>query len=127
MTPLPEIRKKPLHWVGSSYRDLSRFPTPVVHEIGRALNVAQFGGKHPAAKPWKGAGAGVLEIVEDCGGNAYRAVYTVRFARAIYVIHVFQKKSRSGIKTPRTNVQLIHAWLRMAEADYETQYGSQSR
>ncbi|HEY7609538.1 MAG TPA: type II toxin-antitoxin system RelE/ParE family toxin [Alphaproteobacteria bacterium] len=88
--------EKPLHWVGSSKRDLLALPAPVVSAIGYALGLAQFGGTHPAAKPWKGLGPGVFELVEDFDGNAYRAVYTVRFARAIYVLHAFQKKSPKG-------------------------------
>ncbi len=85
--------EKPLHWVGSAKRDLLALPPPVVATFGYALGLAQFGGTHPAAKAWKGEGPGVFELVEDHGGNTFRAVYTVRFARAIYVLHVFQKKS----------------------------------
>src|SRR5712692_6475169 len=91
--------EKPLYWVGCSKRDLLDFPEAVKDGIGSALSVAQFGGKHPAAKPWKGEGPGVLEIVEDYQSDAYRAVYTVRFERAVYVLHAFQKKSPKGIKT----------------------------
>lgn len=71
--------EKPLNWVGSSKRDLLAFPPKVQDEIGNALGVAQFGGKHPNAKPWKGEGPGVLEVVEDFDGNTFRTVYTVRF------------------------------------------------
>jgi len=88
--------EKALFWVGSSKDDLVGFPEAVKDEIGTALSVAQFGGKHPKAKPWKGEGAGVLEIVADHRGNTYRAVYTVKFEHAIYVLHAFQKKSRTG-------------------------------
>ena len=84
--------EKPLHWVGSSITDLRGFPEPVKDAIGVALSVAQFGGKHPKAKPWKGQGPGVLEVVEDYGGDTYRAVYAAGFGRAIYVLHAFQKK-----------------------------------
>ena len=84
--------EKPLNWVGSSKRDFLDFPEPVRDEMGNALGVAQFGGMAPTAKPWKGLGPGVLEIVESHDGNAYRAVYTVRFADAAYVLHAFQKK-----------------------------------
>ncbi len=93
--------EKPLFWVGSAKRDLLDFPEPVKDEIGIALSVAQFGGKHPKAKPWKGEGAGILEIVEDGRGDTYRAVYTVRFSQAVYVLHAFQKKSPRGIITAR--------------------------
>jgi phage-related protein len=84
--------------VGSSKTDLLEFPEAVKDELGIALSVAQFGGKHPKAKPWKGEGPGVLEIVQDHRGDTYRAVYTVRFERAVYVLHTFQKKSPKGLR-----------------------------
>ncbi|MBZ5696773.1 MAG: type II toxin-antitoxin system RelE/ParE family toxin [Acidobacteriia bacterium] len=115
--------EKPLFWVGSSKRDLLTFPEEVKDDLGVALSVAQFGGKHPSAKPWKGEGPGVLEIVEDHRGDTYRAVYTVRFEGAIYVLHVFQKKSPSGRRTPRTDVELIAERFRAAKQDYEVRYG----
>lgn len=87
--------------------------------IGTALSVAQFGGKHPAAKPWKGAGSGVLEVLEDHDGNTYRAVYTVRFRWAVYVLQCFQKKSRRGIQTPKPDVELVLRRLRLATQDHE--------
>jgi len=123
----PVAGETPLYWVGASKRDLMRFPEPVKDSIGIALSVAQFGGKHPAAKPWKGEGPGVLEIVESHDGDAYRAVYTVRFSRAIYVLHCFQKKSHSGIKTPRSDVDLVSQRLRLAQQDYEDRYGKGTR
>lgn len=95
------------------------FPAAVVDDIGYALGVAQLGGKHPDAKPWKGEGPGILEIVEKYEGDAYRAVYTVRFAGAIYVLHAFQKKSPSGIKTDRRDVDLVAERLKKAQADYD--------
>lgn len=116
--------EKPLFWVGSSKRNLLAFPEDVRDELGVALSVAQFGGKHPNAKPWKGDGPGVLEIVEDHRGDTYRAVYTVRFAGAIYVLHTFQKKSPSGRKTPRTDSELIAQRLRAAQEDHEARYGN---
>lgn len=115
--------ERPLLWVGSSKRDLLEFPYPVATEIGYALGMAQFGGRHPAAKAWKGAGPRVLEVVENFDGNAYRAVYTVRFARAVYVLHCFQKKSPTCIKTARTDVELVHRRLNAALFDYEARYG----
>jgi phage-related protein len=115
--------EKPLYWVGSAKRDLLAFPEQVKDEIGTALSVAQFGGKHPKAKPWKGEGAGVFEVVEDLRGDTYRAVYTVRFEGAVYALHAFQKKSPSGIKTPRTDTELITRRLRMARLDYEVRHG----
>ena len=86
-------------------------------------SVAQFGGKHPSAKPWKGAGAGTLEVVEDHDGNTYRAVYTVRFRSAVYVLHCFQKKSRKGIQTPKPDIELVTHRLGLARQDYEDRYG----
>jgi phage-related protein len=88
--------EKPLFWAGSAKDDLMEFPEAVKDEIGTALCVAQFGGKHPKAKPWKGEGPGVLEIVADHRGDTYRAVYTVKFEHAVYVLHAFQKKSPKG-------------------------------
>ena len=84
---------------GLVQRDLLGFPERVKGEIGNALGVAQFGGKHPIAKPWKGQGPGIFEVVENLDGNTYRAVYTVRFEEVVYVLHAFQKKSPRGIKT----------------------------
>jgi phage-related protein len=81
--------EKPLFWVGSSKDDLVKFPEAVQDEVGSALSVAQFGGKHPKAKPWKGEGPGVLEVVEDYRSDTFRAVYTVRFQGAVYVLHAF--------------------------------------
>ena len=115
--------EKPLFWVGSSKNDLLRFPEAVQDEVGVALSVAQFGGKHPRAKPWKGEGPGVLEIVEDHKGDTYRAVYTVRFERAIYVLHAFQKKSPKGRRTAQSDVELISRRLRRAGEEYEERYG----
>jgi phage-related protein len=96
--------EKPLDWVGWSKRDFLGFPEPVKDEMGNALGLAQFGGKHPAAKPWKGRGPGIFELVEDHDGNTYRAVYTVRLREVVYVLHAFQKKSPKGIKTARLDV-----------------------
>ena len=120
----PAAGEKPLHWVGTSKRDLMAFPALVLNEIGTALSVAQFGGKHPRSKSWKGEGPGVFEIVVDYRGETYRAAYTVRFPRALYVLHAFQKKSPSGIKTARTDVQMIGQRLRAAAEDYGVRYAS---
>ncbi len=119
--------EKPLFWVASAREDLRQFPEPVKDSIGVALSVAQFGGKHPAAKPWRGEGPGVLEVVEDYRGDAYRAVYTVKFAEAIYVLHVFQKKSPSGIRTSQKDVRLISQRLHAARADYESRYAKEKQ
>ena len=115
--------EKPLFWVGSSKRDLLAFPELVKDHVGTALSVAQFGGKHPAAKPWKGEGPGVFEVVEDFDRATYRAVYTVRFDAAVYVLHVFQKKSPKGIRTSRPDIELVSERLKSALRDYEERHG----
>jgi phage-related protein len=109
----------PLHWVGPSKRDFLAFPDQVKSAMGYALGVAQLGGKHPNAKPWKGEGPGVFEIVESHDGDAYRAVYTVRFEGVVYVLHAFQKKSPSGRRTAAIDVNLISERLKRAREDYE--------
>ena len=119
--------EKPLDWVGSSKRDFLTFPEPVQDELGNALGVAQFGGKHPKAKPWKGQGAGVFEAVENHHGDTYREVYAVRFREVIYVLHAFQRKSPSGIRTSRTDIELITQRLKVAQQDYEARYGHKNR
>ncbi len=119
--------EKPLYWVGSAKSDLVAFPEPVKDEIGLCLSVAQFGGKHLKAKPWKGEGPGVLEILEDYRGDTYRAVYTVRFEHAIYVLHAFQKKSPKGRKTAQTDVELISRRLKVAGETYEARYGKRPK
>ena len=119
--------EKLLFWVGSSREDLLDFPEPVRDDIGYALSVAQFGGKHPKSKPWKGEGPGVLEIVDDFQTDTYRAVYTVRFANAIYVLHAFQKKSKHGVKTALTDIRLIGERLKRAKEDYENRFDKKKK
>jgi phage-related protein len=110
---------KPLTWVGSSKRDYIRFPDQVQDDMGYALFVAQMGERPRNAKPLKGfKGAGVLEIVKDYDGDTFRAVYTVRFAQRLYVLHAFQKKSKRGIETPKSEIRLVEQRLRAAEEDY---------
>jgi phage-related protein len=112
----PPAEFKPLAWVGSAKRDLLALPEEVIDAFGYALYVAQTGKKHEMAKALHGFGsAGILEIVEDWRGNAYRAVYTVRFAAAVFVLHVFQKKAKHGIATPRQDMELIRERLKGAE------------
>ena len=107
---------RPLRWIGSAKKDLLVMPDEVQQTFGFALYQAQIGLLHPDAKPLKGFGsAGILEIVEDWRGDAYRAVYTVRFARALYVLHCFQKKSKYGVETPKPEMDLIRARLKEAE------------
>jgi phage-related protein len=111
---------RPLYWVGSSRRDLKAMPTVVQDTFGFALHQAQAGKKHVHTKILKGFGsAGVLEIVESFGGNAYRAVYTVKFGRAVYVLHCFQKKSTRGVETPKPDLDMIRARLIAARAHAE--------
>ena len=119
--------ERPLDWVGSSKRDFIAFPEPVKDEFGYALGLAQLGGRHPAAKPWTGQGPGVVEVVENHDGDAYRVVYTVRFSEVIYVLHAFQKKSPKGIKTARADIDLIARRLRAAQQDHEDRYGKAKR
>ena len=117
---------KALGFVGSSRDDLRSFPQDVRLAIGFALFIAQKGGKHGSVKPLKGfSGAGVLEVVEDFVGDTFRAVYTVRFRDAVYVLHAFQKKSKSGIKTPKRELELIQERLKQAEQHFnQTAAGS---
>jgi phage-related protein len=119
-TPLAE---KPLLWVGSAKRDLLAFPEAVVSDFGYALGAVQRGIHPPSAKPWRGEGSGVLELREQTASGAFRAVVTVQFERAVYVLHCFQKKSPSGIRTSRTDVELVRRRLAAARADYEERYG----
>lgn len=111
-----EPRVRELFWVGSSKRDLMKLPAGVVDVFGFALYLAQIGQKHDQAKPLKGfRSAGVLEVVEDQEGNTYRAVYTVRFRQRVFVLHVFQKKSKRGIGTPKEELDVIQERLKRAE------------
>lgn len=111
--------EKPLYWIGSSLKDLRGFPEEVKDVMGFALHVAQAGGKHADAKPLKGhKGAGVLEIMDDFDGDTYRAVYTVKFEDAVYVLHAFQKKSKKGIATAKSDLDLVETRLKISEADY---------
>jgi len=99
---------KPLHWVGSAKKDLMALPKDVVDVFGYALHLAQEGARHPDAKPMKGfGGAGVIEVVEDYNGDTYRAVYTVKFVNSVYVLHCYQKKSKTGVGTPKEDMELI--------------------
>ncbi len=126
MSRTPLSPEKPLHWIGSAKKDLLAFPEAVVDDFGYALGVVQLGGVPPSAKPWKGEGAGVFELVEDHRGDTWRVAYTVRFENAVYVLHCFQKKSPSGVRTARTDVELIHERLKAARADYEVRYAKKT-
>ena len=112
--------RKPLKWVSSAKRDLDAMPEDVKDVFGHAIDLAQAGGKHQDAKVMTGFGsAGVLEVVEDHQGDTYRAVYTVKFAGWVYVLHCFQKKSKSGIATPKPDMDLINIRLKAAKRDFE--------
>lgn len=107
---------KPLYWIASAKKDLKAMPADVQDTFGYALHLAQFGGIHVDAKALKGFGsAGVIEVVESDEHGTYRAVYTVKFGEAVYVLHCFQKKSTKGIATPKPDMDLIRDRLRAAE------------
>ena len=108
---MTEHSRRPLFWEGSAKKDFTAFPEPVQKDMGVALFLVQLGETPPQAKPWKGLGAGVFEIVEDHRGDTYRAVYAVRIADRVHVLHAFQKKSKSGIKTPLCDIRLIEQRL----------------
>lgn len=116
MAVLPRSTKS-LRWIASSRDDLKEFPEEVQDAFGYELFLAQTGQHPPSAKPLKGLGSGVIELIEEYAGGAYRAVYTVRLETAIYVLHAFQKKSKQGIKTPQRDIDLIRRRLKVAEED----------
>ena len=120
MQRMSKQARKPLKWIGSAKRDLDSMPEDVKDLFGHAIDLAQAGGKHQDAKALSGFGsAGVLEVVEDFRSDTYRAVYTVKFAGWVYVLHCFQKKSKSGIKTPKADMDMINARLKAAKQDFE--------
>ncbi|HVL73623.1 MAG TPA: type II toxin-antitoxin system RelE/ParE family toxin [Beijerinckiaceae bacterium] len=123
MATKPPTARLQAIFLPAALKVLRRFPADVKSEIGHAIHTAQMGGKHPSAKPLTGhtefRGASVLEVVEDFDGNTYRAVYTVRFKGAVYVLHAFQKKSTSGIETPQVEIETIKKRLKLAEDDYK--------
>ncbi len=113
---------KPVEWIGSSKEDLKSFPDPVQDQVGFAVYQAQVGLKHRDAKPLRGLGSRVLEVVSRHDGDTYRAVYTVRFKEAVYVLHAFQKKAKRGIETPKQDIDLIKSRLKVAERHYKETY-----
>ncbi len=111
---------KPLRWMPGSKDDLLAMPVEVRRHVGYALFAAQQGDKHADAKVLKGFGdAAVIEVISRCDGDTFRAVYTVRFAGAVYVLHAFQKKAKRGIATPKAELDLIRKRLKLAEQDYQ--------
>lgn len=120
--------QKPAVWMGSSKADLREFPEDVRRVMGFAINDAQNGDEHPAAKALKGfGGRSVLEVVDDFDGDTYRAVYTVRFVNAVYVLHCFQKKSKKARETPKHDIAVIKARLKAAETHHLETYGKGAR
>jgi phage-related protein len=114
---------KPIIWLGDTLETLRACPQEVQDEVGYALYLAQIGEKYTDAKPLKGLGTGVLEVIADHRGDTHRAVYTVRFAERVYVLHVFQKKSRKGIATPKSEIELVRQRLkRAAELDQKREH-----
>jgi phage-related protein len=109
---------RPLRWIRSSRKDYREFPAKVQDNFGFELFLAQTGQHPPSAKLLKGMGSGMVELVDDFDGDTYRAVYTVRFESAVYVLHAFKKKSKQGIKTPQGDIELIKQRLKDAQADY---------
>ncbi|WP_316232719.1 type II toxin-antitoxin system RelE/ParE family toxin [Bradyrhizobium sp. SZCCHNPS2010] len=128
---LPVFPTKPTEFVGSAEDDLARFPADVKSVLGFAIYQAQMGLTHPRAKPLRGLkefkGASVLEVVDDYDGDTYRAVYTVRFAGVVYVLHAFQKKSKSGAKTPKSEIDVIKSRLARAKEHYEEVYAGRRK
>lgn len=117
---MAEPALKPVVWIGSSRRDIQDFPEPVQKKVGDALRQAQYGLKPHSAKPLSGfGGASILEIKADHDTDTYRAVYTVRFAQTLYVLHAFQKKSARSIQTSSQDMELIRTRLRTAQAAHE--------
>jgi phage-related protein len=113
---------RPLLWIASSKRDYRKFPARVQDTLGFELFLAQTGQHPSSAKPLKGFGSSTVELVEDFDGDTYRAVYTVRFSEAVYVLHAFKKKSKRGIKTPRGDIDLIKRRLKDAEHDHAQRF-----
>jgi phage-related protein len=111
-----------MFYIASSFRDQERLPEAVREAFSVSLSFARGGGYPDSAKPWKGEGPGVFELVEDYRGGTYRAVYTVRFSEAMYVLHVFEKKSKSGIKTPQLEIEKVRARLSQAREHYEQNF-----
>lgn len=115
---------RPLFWIASSRGDYRQLPDEVQRAFGFELFLAQTGQHPPSAKPLKGLGGGVVELIEDCEGDTYRAVYTVRFAEAVYVLHAFKKKSKRGAATPKSDIDLIKRRLKAAGIDHAERFKS---
>lgn len=116
--PKDQSSRRPLFWEGDAKKVFKTFPVSVQKDLGVALFLAQIGGLAPSAKPWKGLGSGIFELVDDHRGDTYRAVYLVRIADSIHVLHAFQKKSKTGVKTSRTDTELIERRLKQVLQRY---------
>lgn len=112
------VIKKEIRWIGSSRKDIKKFPEEVRDDAGTALMWVQCGVKHPDEKPLKGIESGVLELILNHDSDTYRVVYFVKFLKCIYVLHAFQKKSKKGIETPKKDIDLIKSRLKLAKEDY---------
>ncbi|OLE75635.1 hypothetical protein AUG19_04990 [archaeon 13_1_20CM_2_54_9] len=99
--------QRPVVWLGDSRRNIQAFPLGARKLVGGELQLVQFGGMPKDAKPFHGVGSGVFEIALAYETNAYRTVFAVQLGAKIYVLHAFQKKSKSGIKTPQKDIDLI--------------------
>jgi phage-related protein len=115
---------EPLVWVASSKKDYLGFPADVQDDMGYALYLAQVGDKASSAKPWKGLGPGVFEIVDDHDGDTYRTLYTVRLEGVVYVLHAFQKKAKKGVATPKHEIDLVTQRYKLAREIHEREFGS---
>lgn len=122
---MKKVIEKHLHWIGSSLRDLKKFPEDVKDVMGYSLHVAQNGGKADNAKPLSKIvkGGGLYEVLDDYVGDTYRAVYTVKFEKAVYVLHAFKKKSTKGISTPKPDIDVMKVRYKKAEEHYKENYG----
>jgi len=118
---------RPVLWVASSKRDYRSFPAPVQERLGFELFLAQTGPHPPSAKPLRGFGGGVVELIEDFDGDTYRAIYTVKFAKALYVVHAFKKKSKSGSRTPQIDIELIDRRLKGIALDYAERFKQEEK
>ncbi|HEY9271682.1 type II toxin-antitoxin system RelE/ParE family toxin [Achromobacter sp.] len=119
------MNRKLLYWEGSAKKDFKKFPIEVQKDLGVALFVVQLGGTPVAAKPWKGSGSRVYELVDDYLGDTFRAIYTVRLGDAVHVLHAFQKKSKRGIATPQPDIELIEQRLKAVLARHSSDRSKQ--
>ncbi|MFY3083500.1 type II toxin-antitoxin system RelE/ParE family toxin [Achromobacter xylosoxidans] len=109
---------RPLYWEGSSKKDFQTFPLAVQKHLGMSLFIVQSGRRPAASKPWHGLGPGMFELVDDHRGDTFRAVYLIRIGNGVHVLHAFQKKSKSGVSTPRPDISLIARRLKQVQARY---------